>query len=93
MCGGAYSCFGHETSSKGDLCCRFETIYLYNTGGIQAGNRAANVTRADAREFLQSAAEAGIKPEFQEYGLRDANQALLEMKQGKIQGAKVLSIN
>lgn len=51
------------------------------------------MTRADAREFLQSAAEAGIKPEFQEYGLRDANQALLEMKQGKIQGAKVLSIN
>jgi len=50
----------------------------------------ANVTRQDVREFLQLAAEAGIKPEFQEYELKDANQALLEMKQGKIRGAKIL---
>jgi propanol-preferring alcohol dehydrogenase len=52
----------------------------------------ANVTRQDVREFLGLAAEAGIKPEFQEYGLEDANQALLELKQGKIRGAKVLVI-
>lgn len=52
----------------------------------------ANVTRADVREFLQLAAEAGIKPEFQEYELKEANQALLEMKQGRIRGAKVLRI-
>jgi propanol-preferring alcohol dehydrogenase len=50
----------------------------------------ANVTRADVREFLQVAAEANIKPEFQEYELKDANTALLEMKQGKIHGSKVL---
>jgi propanol-preferring alcohol dehydrogenase len=48
------------------------------------------VTRADVREFLQVAAEAGIKPEFQEYELKDANTALLEMKQGKINGSKVV---
>jgi propanol-preferring alcohol dehydrogenase len=52
----------------------------------------ANVTRDDVREFLQVAAEAGIRPEFQEYALEDANQALIEMKQGKIRGAKVLHI-
>lgn len=52
----------------------------------------ANVTRQDVREFLSLAAEAGIKPEFQEYELKDANRALLEMKQGKIRGAKVLTI-
>jgi alcohol dehydrogenase, propanol-preferring len=52
----------------------------------------ANVTRADVREFLQIAAEATIKPEFQEYELKDANQALIEMKQGKIRGSKVLVI-
>ncbi len=52
----------------------------------------ANVTRADVREFLQLAAQAGIQPEFQEYELKDANQALLELKQGKIRGAKVLRI-
>ena len=53
----------------------------------------ANVTRADVREFLQLAAEANIKPEFQEYELKDANAALIEMKQGKIHGAKVLCVN
>ncbi|HET9907126.1 MAG TPA: zinc-binding dehydrogenase, partial [Anaerolineales bacterium] len=52
----------------------------------------ANVTRADVREFLHLAAEANIRPEFQEYDLQNANQALLEMKQGKIRGAKVLRI-
>ena len=53
----------------------------------------ANVTRADVREFLQLAAEAGIKPEFQEYELKDANMALIEMKQGRIRGAKVLVVS
>jgi propanol-preferring alcohol dehydrogenase len=52
----------------------------------------ANVTRQDVREFLQLAAELNLKPEFQEFELRDANQALLEMKQGKIRGAKVLRL-
>jgi propanol-preferring alcohol dehydrogenase len=52
----------------------------------------ANVTRADVREFLELAAKAGLKPEFQEYDLKDANQALLEMKQGRIRGAKVLRV-
>lgn len=50
----------------------------------------ANVTRADVREFLQIAAQANIKPEFQEYELKDANQAVIEMKQGKIRGSKIL---
>jgi len=53
----------------------------------------ANVTRADVREFLQIAADANIKPEFQEYELQDANRALIEMKQGKIHGSKVLALS
>ncbi len=52
----------------------------------------ANVTRDDVREFLIVAAQAGIKPEYQEYGLDDANMALVEMKQGNIRGSKVLVI-
>ena len=52
----------------------------------------ANVTRADVREFLGLAAEANIKPDYQEYELKDANTALLEMRQGKIHGAKVLVV-
>ena len=52
----------------------------------------ANVTRAYVREFLQLAAEVNLKPEVQEYELKDANVALTEMKQGRIRGAKVLRI-
>jgi alcohol dehydrogenase, propanol-preferring len=50
----------------------------------------ANVTRHDVREFLALAAKANIRPEYQEYALEDANQALQELRQGKIRGAKVL---
>ena len=53
----------------------------------------ANVTRQDVREFLGLAAEASIKPEYQEYEFKDANRALIEMKQGKIRGAKVLKVS
>ncbi len=52
----------------------------------------ANVTRRDVREFLQLAAEAGIRPEIEEFPLADANRALLELRQGKIRGAKVLRV-
>jgi alcohol dehydrogenase, propanol-preferring len=50
----------------------------------------ANVTRADAEEFLALAARMQIQPEIQEYRLEDANKALVELKNGKIRGSKVL---
>jgi len=53
----------------------------------------ANVSRQDVSEFLSLAAEAGIKPEYQEYRLEEANQALGELKRGEIRGAKVLKID
>jgi alcohol dehydrogenase, propanol-preferring len=53
----------------------------------------ANVTRRDVTEFLELAARIPIKPEVQEYPLAAANQALLELKQRKIRGAKVLRIS
>lgn len=52
----------------------------------------ANVARQDVREFLQLAAEADIQPEVQEYELEDANRALVDLKQGRIRGAKVLRV-
>lgn len=52
----------------------------------------ANVTRRDVAEFLQLAGEANLRPEFQEYDLKDANRALLDVKQGRIRGAKVLRV-
>jgi len=50
----------------------------------------ANVTGNDIREFLKLAAEIPIRPEVQRYSLEEANHALLELKQQKIRGAKVL---
>jgi propanol-preferring alcohol dehydrogenase len=52
----------------------------------------ANVARQDVTECLKLAAEIPIKPEVQEFDLQDANKALMELKEGKIRGAKVLKI-
>ena len=52
----------------------------------------ANVARRDVSEFLDLATELGIKPEVQEFPLEEANRALVELKTGKIKGAKVLKI-
>ncbi len=53
----------------------------------------ANVSRYDVMDFLKIASEIPIKPEYMEYKLEDANTALLELKERKIRGAKVLVIN
>ncbi|MDX1706989.1 MAG: zinc-dependent alcohol dehydrogenase family protein [Desulfobacterales bacterium] len=53
----------------------------------------ANVARRDVREFLLLAAEIPIQPEVQGFELQDANRALIELKQRRIRGAKVLKIN
>ena len=53
----------------------------------------ANVSRRDVVEFLELAARIPIKPEIEEYALEDVNKALIELKEGKIKGAKVLVID
>ena len=52
----------------------------------------ANVTRQDVREFLELAAQIPIRPEVETYPFEDANRALLELKTGRIRGAKVIQI-
>jgi len=52
----------------------------------------ANITKKDVEEFLQLAAEIPIRPDFQEFPLEEANKALIELKERKIRGAKVLKI-
>jgi propanol-preferring alcohol dehydrogenase len=52
----------------------------------------ANVARRDVEEFLNLASEIPIFPDIQEFKLEEANQALLELKNRKIRGAKVLRI-
>ncbi|MFC1567439.1 zinc-dependent alcohol dehydrogenase family protein [Thermodesulfobacteriota bacterium] len=53
----------------------------------------ANVARQDVIEFLDLAAEIPIQPEIQEFKLEEANTALLELKERKIRGAKVLRVD
>ena len=53
----------------------------------------ANVERRDIGEFLELAATIPIKPEIEEFTLAEANKALLELKERKIRGAKVLRIH
>jgi len=53
----------------------------------------ANITRQDAQDFLSLAAEIPIIPEVREFKLEEANEVLLLLKQGKIQGAAVLRID
>jgi propanol-preferring alcohol dehydrogenase len=50
----------------------------------------ANITRKDAQDFLPLAAEIPIILEVQEFKLEEANDALILLKQGQIQGAAVL---
>jgi propanol-preferring alcohol dehydrogenase len=50
----------------------------------------ANMTRADARDFLDLAAEIGIKPKVTSFPLDRANEALQAVKNDAIDGAAVL---
>jgi propanol-preferring alcohol dehydrogenase len=52
----------------------------------------ANITRSDVEEFLKLAAKIPLRPEIETYPLEEANKALLELKERKIRGAKVLKI-
>ncbi len=50
----------------------------------------ANLTRSDAHEFLQVAPKAGVHCEVTRYPLAHANEALADLREGRLQGAAVL---
>jgi propanol-preferring alcohol dehydrogenase len=50
----------------------------------------ANLTRDDAREFFGIVAQAGIVTETASYPLTKANDALADLRSGRLQGAAVL---
>jgi propanol-preferring alcohol dehydrogenase len=50
----------------------------------------ANLTRADATEFLAIAADLAIRTQVTVYPLGDANQALDDLRSGRLSGAAVL---
>ena len=51
----------------------------------------ANLTRADAREFLDIVPRAGVKTEVTRYPLDAANDALSDLREGRLQGAAVMT--
>jgi len=50
----------------------------------------ANLTRADAHEFLAIAPKAGVRTEVMRYPLSQAHEALADLREGRLQGAAVL---
>ncbi len=50
----------------------------------------ANMTRADARDFLNLAAQIGLRPKATPFPLEQANEALAALKSDRIDGAAVI---
>jgi propanol-preferring alcohol dehydrogenase len=77
-----------DTDKDSLLRCDYAT-HLWMEKEIKS---VANVARRDVSEFLELAAGIPITPEVEEFSLEDANTALMELKQRRIRGAKVLRI-
>ena len=78
-----------ENQDKGSLLLLDYPSHLWMEKEIKS---VANVSLRDVDEFLRLAAEIPIRPEIQIYSLEEANIALMELKQRKIRGAKVLKV-
>jgi alcohol dehydrogenase, propanol-preferring len=65
----------------------FPYALLWEERGLRS---VANLTRRDAEEFLALAPKAGIRTETVRYPLDRANEALADLRQGRLQGAAVL---
>jgi propanol-preferring alcohol dehydrogenase len=50
----------------------------------------ANMTRSDARDFLQIATQIGLRPKVTAFPLHQVNEALIAVKNGSIDGAAVI---
>ena len=60
--------------------------------GERAVRSVANLTRRDAVEFLALAPTVPVKTRVQTYWLGDANKALSDLREGRVNGAAVLII-
>jgi propanol-preferring alcohol dehydrogenase len=52
----------------------------------------ANLTRADAHEFMRVAGEVELQPSIELYPLAGANEALERLRRGELRGAAVLTL-
>lgn len=78
---------------EGDKRCLLDLDYPAHLWQEKELKSVANITRNDVKEFLSLAAQMNLQPEVQVFTLEQANEALLELKTGKIRGAKVLKID
>jgi propanol-preferring alcohol dehydrogenase len=58
--------------------------------GERALKSVANLTRKDAREFLAFAGDHAIETTTVRYRMEDANDALADLREGRLTGAAVL---
>jgi alcohol dehydrogenase, propanol-preferring len=66
---------------------KYEFIY-----GERTLRSVANATLQDGVEFLELAAKIPVRATISEYGLKDANQALIDLKNSRISGEAVLMV-
>ncbi|MBN2490687.1 MAG: zinc-dependent alcohol dehydrogenase family protein [Planctomycetes bacterium] len=77
----------------GDKEALLEVDYATHLWEEKEVKSVANVARRDVREFLELAAEMALRPAVETFPLEGANEALLELKNRRIRGAKVLRID
>jgi len=58
--------------------------------GERVVRSVAKLTRRDGEEFLSLAARAGVKSQARPYPLERANEALADLRAGRLDGAAVL---
>ncbi len=61
--------------------------------GERVVRSVANLTRRDGEAFLRIAQEAAVRTEIQPYDLPQANEALDDLRRGRVRGAAVLVVN
>jgi propanol-preferring alcohol dehydrogenase len=83
--GGVVVCAGIHMSDIPSF--RYELIW-----GERVVRSVANLTRADAQEFLTLAPKVPVRTEVQTFPLIEANEALSSLRAGKVRGAAVLLI-
>lgn len=60
--------------------------------GERCVRSVANLTRADAEEFLALAPQVPVVTEIESFALAQANEALDRLRRGEVRGAAVLAI-
>lgn len=81
--GGVVVCGGIHMS---DIpCFPYELLW-----GERVIRSVANLTRRDGEEFLKLAPQVPVRTEVQTFSLREANEALAALREGRLRGAAVL---